>query len=163
MKRLFVYILSLVSLIYAPTALGNPTPMELRVMQTRMFLKTPAEVMTAFQSLCYDKEMNPAFVPGYFTLPGMCLGGTLDYKIKVFGKMKIPEGQISEISFTFAPGTTADNESSVLRIRIKEWRMKKRMPQSIQVKDPEIYSRIFDELGQYLFVEAIPWTPDIQN
>ena len=77
--------------------------------------------------------------------------------------MKIPEGQISEISFTFAPGTTADNESSVLRIRIKEWRMKKRMPQSIQVKDPEIYSRIFDELGQYLFVEAIPWTPDIQN
>tara|TARA_R110002126_G_scaffold122634_7_gene264448 strand:+ start:2223 stop:2699 length:477 start_codon:yes stop_codon:yes gene_type:complete len=143
------------------TAAAQITPMEMRIIQTRLFEKPPREVYNALSSLCNDMSLQAG---GIFSQGGLqCLNiGMPDYKQGWTGKIKIKPGQIFRIQFSCEQPCDVDaDKKTVVRTRIHYYGEK--VNEHVQSVDPADYSKIFDQIGQYLFIEAIEWTPNVQH
>ena len=130
-------------------------------MQTRIFEKTPREVYNAVNSLCQDMTLQPM---GRFSQGGLtCLSvGAPKFKQSWSGKIKVEPGQIFQIKFSCEHPCQPDvDEKTVVRSRIQYHA--EQIGQHEQSVNPSDYSKIFDQIGQYLFIEAIEWSPDVQQ
>ena len=155
----FILITAMSSLVIG----AEVTPMELRIMQSRLFEKTPAEVETAITELCGDYDL---LVMGSLTNKGMtCLqnGMPPDVKASWAGEPIFPENSIFMLQFRCAGKCVLENTKVAVRMRAQLFESGKNIAQSkYQPKTAGFYSPWFNAIDEYLFIEAIDWSPDIQ-
>ncbi|MBU3603470.1 hypothetical protein [Polynucleobacter sp. AP-Kaivos-20-H2] len=142
--------------------------LELRAMQTRKFLKSPTVVVKAITELNKDKGSKCVglSVPKY-----SCQGTMQDVTVgdKVVKKCMAPDGvssgiikmQSSSGECTSSTGMNASyeidsnypaNTQTIVRIRLSS-------SSNPQIADPAAYSRIFKQIADGLFIDAIQLTP----
>ena len=123
------------------------TPMELRVMQTRVFETNPETVVAAIVEMCRDHNLMPA---GKFTKGGLkCLGHD------------VRKGSVAQWLFSSKPGASLEDSETLVRVRTTLRGDYGGL--GGQVNDPKHYSWVFDQIGSYLFMNAIPWEPPTQQ
>ena len=123
------------------------TSMELRIMQTRIFEADPQSVVDAINNLCLDSDLQGG---GRLTKGGIVCNG-VDTK----------PGTIARLVFTTKSGAKIEDTETTIRIRA--YLRGDYGALGDQVKDPDHYSTIFDQLAQHLFINAIPWEPPVQH
>lgn len=164
MKKLLT--LAIATALLVPTyALADDevTPLQLKVMQTRKFMKPSIEVAKAAAE---DGEASGAY---------RCFNHVAITQPILTAK-KIPP-QPGEVSCMFAPkismfshGTdgiakltyeivpNSDDTETTVRIKISvNWKDPK------PVTDPEVYAKHFKNMGDLIFIEAIPLSPAVQH
>ena len=142
------------------SALADVSPMELRILQTRVFEKNPYEVYDAITALCEDRSLNPM---GRFSQGGLtCLSiSSPEFKVGFLGNVKVPPKQVFSIKFSCQrPCDLEDGEKTIVRIRVNHHA--DQIGQQEQSTDPADYDELFDAIAQYLFIEAIEWDPAVQ-
>lgn len=123
------------------------TPMELRVMQTRLFATDPVTVVEAIMEMCRDNDLMPM---GRLSQGGLtCIGQNLK------------KGSIAQLVFSTKPGVKLEDTETLIRIRSTARGDYGAL--GSQNKNPRHYSAIFDQVGQYLFMNAIEWRPPTQH
>ena len=134
------------------------TPLQLKVMQTRKFLKPSLEVAKASTE---DGE----------SIGGRCVNQVSMFKPEPNGKnlragevrcMFMPKSalfsseDVARITYEISP--SQDDAETTVRMKIfVNWREPK------PVTDPEVYSKRFKSIGDLVFIEAIPLSPAVQN
>jgi hypothetical protein len=150
------------------TSSSDISRLELRAMQTRKFLKSPTVVVKAIAELNKDKGSKCVglSVPKY-----TCQGTMQDSVVgdKTVKKCMAADGvstglvklQSSVAECTNATGMNASyeidsnfpaNNQTIVRIRLSN-------SSNPQISDPTVYSRIFKEIADGLFIDAIQLTP----
>ena len=146
MKKILAAIIA-ASALYMPFGANAVTPMELRVMQTRVFATDPQTVAEAIIEMCRDNDLMPT---GSLTRGGLsCIG------------MNVKKGTIAHLIFSSKPG--ADLEDTETLVRIRSTPRGDHGALGVQSKNPRHYSMLFDQVGQHLFMNAIPWEPPTQH
>jgi|SaaInlStandDraft_1057018.scaffolds.fasta_scaffold377940_1 hypothetical protein len=146
MKKILTATIIAIAL-YAPLGANAVTPMELRVMQTREFATDPQTVAMAIIEMCRDNDLTAS---GRLSRGGLVCVGT-----------NVKKGTIAQLMFSTKPGTDLEDTETLVRIRST--------PRGdygalgMQIKNPRHYSMLFDQVGQYLFMNAIPWEPPTQH
>ena len=156
MKRLVLFLIAVTSSMGASAEIS---PMELRIMQTRVFEKSPYDVYEAITTLCEDRSLNPM---GRFSKGGLtCRNASIpDIKVGFLGRTKIPPNQVASLKFSCQSPCDQDEGKAVVRIRVLHH---SGVAQQEQSSNPADYSELFDEIAQYLFIEAIEWDPAVQH
>ncbi|MBU3603471.1 hypothetical protein [Polynucleobacter sp. AP-Kaivos-20-H2] len=147
---------------------SDTSRLELRAMQTRKFLKSPTVVVKAITELNKDKGSKCVglSVPKY-----TCQGTMQDVVVgdKTVKKCMAADGvssglvkmQSSVAECTNSTGMNASyeidsnfpaNNQTIVRIRLSN-------SSNPQIADPTVYSRIFKEIADGLFIDAIQLTP----
>lgn len=135
------------------------TPLQLKVMQTRKFMKPSAEAAKAASE---DGESMGA---------RQCINQIAMYKREANGKNLRPgevhclympknvlfsSGDISRVTYEITPNQ--DDTETTVRMKIfVNWKEPK------PVTDPEVYAKRFKNMGDLIFIEAIPLSPAVQN
>ena len=102
MKKILTAIIVALTL-YMPVVVNAVTPMELRVMQTRVFATDPQKVAEAIIEMCRDNDLMPA---GSLTRGGLkCIG------------MNVKKGTIAQLEFSSKPGADLEDTETLVRIR----------------------------------------------
>ena len=130
-----------------PISASAVTPMELRVMQTREFATDPQTVAEAIVEMCRDNDLMPM---GSLTKGGLTCIGT-----------NVKKGTIASLLFSSKPGAKLEDTETLVRIRSTA--RGKYGSLGDQIKKPKHYSMLFDQVGQYLFMNAISWEPPTQQ
>ena len=141
-------------------AIADMSPMEMRILQTRVFEKNPYEVLDAIAALCEDRSLNPM---GSFSKGGVtCLSiSSPEFKVGFFGDVKVPPKQVFSLKFSCQrPCDLEESKKTVVRIRVNHHA--DQIGQHEQSTDPADYAELFDAIAQYLFIEAIEWDPAVQ-
>jgi hypothetical protein len=155
-------LISITLTIFCSPTFAELSPLQLRVMQTRVFEKPPEEVLTALANLCMDKAMAVQFNAGLHFRQGGCVNPSPTIDSGFFG-IKMPPGQTAQITYQLTPPGKAEDTKTTIRLRVTEWALDGYSPKMEPVTESEAYSRLFDFLGQYLFIEGIEWSPDLQG
>lgn len=163
MKKLIpLLVLTLAAIAPMVHADDEVTPLQLKVMQTRKFMKPSLEVSKAAvedgESLGATKCINQ--VASFQRIPNPKrgpIGGEVSCmfmpKISVFS---IVTDSLTRITYEIAPNQD-DTETTVRIKMLTNWKEPK------PVKDPEEYAKRFKSMGDLIFIEAIPLTPAVQN
>lgn len=152
------------------------TRLQLKMMQTRMFLKHPAEITKAIMTLGKDmggrcqgippmfmagKQLPDSGVVNCIFLPKPASLNILHF-IPIFGWAAIVANDLSQskgtvISYEMEAKPGADE--TIVRIRIYG------DPNGIknQIEDPMAYKQAFKELADGLFIDALEISPGIQE
>ena len=142
-----VLLASTLAIFCSPT-LAELSPLQLRVMQTRVFEKPPEEVLTALANLCMDKAMAVNFNAGLHFRQGGCVNPSPTVQPGFFGA-KIPPGQTAQITYQLTPPGKVEDTKTTIRLRVTEWAMDGATPKMQPVTESKAYSKLFDFLGQY--------------
>lgn len=137
------------------------TPLQLKVMQTRKFMKPSGEVAKAASEdgesagarQCINQiAMLQQRSPGKNLRSGdvHCI---FMPKISVFSH---GTDSITKINYEITPNQD-DTETTVRMKILVNWKEPK------PVTDPEVYAKRFKNMGDLIFIEAIPLTPAVQN
>ncbi|AQA20031.1 hypothetical protein BST95_19075 [Halioglobus japonicus] len=153
MNKIIVILL----LLLPSLASAELTPLEMRVMQTRIFEKANPEVIESLRTLCEDLGALGTKVAAD-GVRARCIW-TAEVKPGFF-KAKIPEGQLAKIDYV---ASDIENDSTTVRLRVYFWEMKGHSPTMIQSVDTASYSQYFKTIADYLFIESIDWTPPTQE
>ncbi len=162
MKRLLI--LAIATTLLTPAyALADEevTPLQLKVMQTRKFLKSSVEVAKAAAEdgesagarQCINQiAMLQQRTPGKNLRSGdvQCI---FMPKISVFSH---GTDAITKITYEITPNAE-DTETTVRMKILVNWKEPK------PVTDPEVYAKRFKNMGDLIFIEAIPLSPAVQN
>lgn len=163
MKKLLT--LALATALLTPAAYtfadDEVTPLQLKVMQTRKFIKPSAEVAKAASEdgesagarQCINQiAMLQQRTPGKNLRSGdvQCI---FMPKISVFSH---GTDAITKITYEITPNAE-DSETTVRMKILVNWKEPK------PVTDPEIYAKRFKNIGDLIFIEAIPLSPAVQN
>ena len=154
----------IVTFLFSSIIVADVTPIELKLIQTRMFEKQPSQVVQAIADMCADLDAN-------YTIPSSALNGrssvtclfAMDMpKIGYFG-LKVKKNQkVGTIKGVLS--WDKNQESTVVRLRISMYGNKKdTWSTQKQSKDPSVYSKYFRSIADYMFVDAIEWSPPIQE
>lgn len=141
-------------------AVADMSPLEMRILQTRVFEKNPYEVYDAITALCEDRSLTPM---GLFSKGGLTCASISapEFKVSFLGKIKVPPKQVYSIKFSCQrPCDIEDGEKTIVRIRVMHHG--DQIGQQEQSSDPADYAELFDSIAQYLFIEAIEWDPAVQ-
>lgn len=164
MKKLLT--LALATTLLTPAAYtfadDEVTPLQLKVMQTRKFMKPSLEVSKAAAedaesigaTMCVNQiailqlrsQDNINKKPGDVA----CM---LRPKISVFSH---GTDAITKITYEITPNPD-DTETTVRMKILVNWKEPK------PVTDPEVYAKRFKNIGDLIFIEAIPLSPAVQN
>ena len=139
------------------------TPLQLKVMQTRKFMKPSVEVAKAAaedgESMGAMKCINQiAMYQNYRNTTKMppksgevsCM---FTPKISMFSH---GTDSITRITYEITPNPD-DTETTVRMKILTNWKEPK------PVTDPEVYAKRFKSIGDLIFIEAIPLSPAVQN
>ena len=137
---------------------ANMTPFELKVMQTRVFTAPLKEVSTAIGEMCKDLDAS-MFLPMGDTVT--CAFTPPQPKIGMFG-LKVKKGIVGKIEASLS--WKDDKESTIVRLRISRYGDDSstwiKMSQS---KDATLYQTYFRSIADYMFIDAIEWSPATQE
>lgn len=168
-------LLSTSSFVFAQDA--QPTPLQLKQMQTRKFMKNVDDVAKGIKSNCEDAGSTQAVItaPMYEkgrVLPntgmGKCyftpkpMGVSLLSFIPIVGDIKTlsdlsdREKAISQMSFDL--DSKQGSNETVVRMRIFTG-----VSGETQIYDEEIYKDKFKKLGDSLYIEALPINASVQQ
>ena len=137
------------------------TPLQLKVMQTRKFMKPSVEVAKAAaedgESIGAQQCINQIAIFTRSSTSKNLKGGDVACwfapKISMFSH---GTGSITRITYEITPN--ADDTETTVRMKIlTNWKEPK------PVTDPEVYAKRFKNIGDLIFIEAIPLSPAIQN
>ena len=152
--------------------------LELRAMQTRKFLKSPQAVASSISELYKDKNQQCLGVkpPVYACPSGISMTKTIKGKpvsycanpdgTPAVDQQMIKRSDLSPDGFcvgggyktTFSIDTNyPESTTTTLRIRISNF--KAGNPSETQVTNPAAYSKVFKEIADGLFIDAIELTP----
>jgi hypothetical protein len=147
---------------------SDTSRLELRAMQTRKFLKNPTVVVKAITELNKDKGSKciGLSVPKYTcqgTMQDTMVGGKTVKKCMAADGVStgLVKAQSSVGECTNSTGMNASyeidsnfpaNNQTIVRIRLSN-------SSNPQIADPAVYSRIFKEIADGLFIDAIQLTP----
>ena len=145
------------------------TPLQLRVMQTRVFNKPLTDVIKAIKSYCAD--MNGTLIPGKvgcivkkhslktpFIFKGEKYETRQSWYNNLFIDYEFPDaepGQVSSINMGI-PVTGSMKPKTIVRIRLKFGSAK---GYSDQLSNPVFYDEQFKALADTLFIDAIVLNP----
>lgn len=137
------------------------TPLQLKVMQTRKFMKPAVEVAKAAaedgESMGAMKCTNQ--IAMYDRIPNAKIKKSGEVtcifmpKISVFSR---GTDEITRITYEITPNQE-DTETTVRMKILVNWKEPK------PVTDPEVYAKRFKSVGDLIFIEAIPLSPAVQN
>ena len=117
-------------------------------MQTRIFATNPKTVVAAIVEMCRDNDLMAA---GQFSTKGLvCIG------------QDVRVGSVAQQLFTSSLSINVEEDTETL-VRVRTTLRGKHGSLGGQVKDPRHYSQVFDQIGAYLFMNAIPWEPPTQH
>ena len=164
MKKLLTLAIATILLVPAyALADDEVTPLQLKVMQTRKFMKPSAEVAKAAaedgESMGAMRCINQiAMRQNYQNLTKMppkpgevtCM---FPPKISMFSQ---GTDSIAKITYEITPNPD-DTETTVRMKILTNWKEPKPVP------DPEFYAKRFKSIGDLIFIEAIPLSPAVQN
>ncbi|MGV0952900.1 MAG: hypothetical protein ACOYBR_01170 [Fluviibacter sp.] len=163
MKKLLpLLMLSILASSPMANADDEATPLQLKVMQTRKFLKPSLEVSKAAaedgESLGAQKCINSiAMRQQVAAITKKSTDGDVSCmfipKISVFSH---GTDSITRITYEITPNQN-DTETTVRIKMLVNWKNPK------PVTDPEEYAKRFKSMGDLIFIEAIPLTPAIQS
>lgn len=158
--KILLPILMLTLIGTAPLALADDevTPLQLKVMQTRKFMKPSLEVSKAAaedgESLGATRCINHIALRSD---PKNHRSGEVSCmfmpKISMFSH---GTDSITRITYEITPNQD-DTETTVRIKMLKNWKEPK------PVTEPEEYAKRFKSIGDLIFIEAIPLTPAVQN
>jgi hypothetical protein len=155
-------ILSLAIIVPAANADDEVTPLQLKVMQTRKFMKPSLEVSKAAaedgESLGATKCINQIAIMNQRSTsskspPSGEVSCLFMPKISMFSH---GTDSITRVTYEITPNQ-ADTETIVRIKMLKNWKEPK------PVTEPEEYAKRFKSMGDLIFIEAIPLTPAVQN
>lgn len=137
------------------------TPLQLKVMQTRKFMKPSVEVAKAAaedgESIGAQQCINQIAIFTRSSASKNLKGGNVACwfapKISVFSH---GTDSIARITYEITPNSD-DTETTVRMKILTNWKEPK------PVTDPEVYAKRFKSIGDLIFIEAIPLSPAIQN
>lgn len=164
MKRLLT--LALATALLTPAAYtfadDEVTPLQLKVMQTRKFMKPSLEVSKAAaedaESIGATQCVNQIAIlqqrsPNAKSKTPGDVGCFFMPKISLFSH---GADSIARITYEITPNQD-DTETTVRMKILTNWKEPK------PVTDPEVYAKRFKSIGDLIFIEAIPLTPAVQN
>ncbi len=135
------------------------TPLQLKVMQTRKFMKPSVEVAKAAsedgESIGAHRCINQIAMLQQRT-PGKNLRSGEVQCLFMPKNVLFASGDIARITYEITPNQD-DTETTVRMKILTNWREPK------PVTDPEVYAKRFKSIGDLIFIEAIPLTPAVQN
>ena len=152
--------------------------LELRAMQTRKFLKSPQAVVNSINELYKDKNQQCLGVkpPMYACPSGISMTKTIKGKPASFcanpdgtpaaDQQMIKRSDLSPDGFcvgggyktTFSIETNyPESTTTTLRVRITNYKVGN--PTETQVTNPAAYSKVFKEIADGLFIDAIELAP----
>lgn len=163
LSKSIICIATLLSLSLVTTVVAaDMTPLELRVMQTRVFAAPPIEVSTAIEDMC--KDLDSAFViPVARANSGTvtCSFTMAMPKVGIFG-LKVKKGLLGKIEASLS--WKDDKESTVVRLRLSRYGDDSdTWMQMTQSKIPTLYQTYFRSIADYMFIDAIEWSPASQE
>lgn len=137
------------------------TPLQLKVMQTRKFLKPSVEVAKAAaddgEGVGAQKCINP--IGMYQRTPNaknLRQGEVTCLFVPKYSMFSSGADDIRRITYEVTPNQD-DTETTVRMKIVMGW--KEQRP----VTDPEVYAKRFKNMGDLIFIEAIPLNPAVQN
>jgi len=164
MKKLLT--VAIATILLAPAcALADDevTPLQLKVMQTRKFMKPSAEVAKAAaedgESMGAMRCINQIAIRQNYQnatkMPPKSGDVTCMFtpKISMFSQ---GTDSIAKITYEITPNPD-DTETTVRMKILTNWKEPK------PVTDPEFYAKRFKSIGDLIFIEAIPLSPAVQN
>ncbi len=163
MKKLIpLLVLTLATIAPMVHADDEVTPLQLKVMQTRKFIKPSLEVSKAavedgeslgatrcgnFFAIAHQRSNNSKNRPS---------GEVTCMFTPKFSMLSIDNDSIRRVTYEITPNQ--DDTETTVRLKIfTGWKDTK------QVTDPEEYAKRFKSMGDLIFIEAIPLTPAVQN
>lgn len=159
MKKLLPFLM-LTILASSPFAHADDevTPLQLKVMQTRKFMKPIKEVAKAVKEdgesigahTCMAGKFTEAGKDSEITGTVICL---FRPQVRVFTSSS---SDIMKISYDLSAPPN-DSETTVRMKIMTNWREPK------LVTDQETYAKRFKSIGDMIYIEAIPLTPAVQN
>lgn len=161
MKRLIpLLILAVIGSSPSVYADDEVTPLQLKVMQTRKFIKPAIEVAKAAKEdgeASGSRGCNISPMLTHNINPKVAKSGEVRCLFSpTFGTFGIKSGGISKIAYEIS--ANLEDTETTLRLKIfTDWQEPK------QVTDPEVYAKHFKRIGDLIFIEAIPLTPAVQN
>jgi hypothetical protein len=159
MKRLIpLLILAVIGTSPSVYADDEVTPLQLKVMQTRKFLKPIVEVAKASKE---DGESMGAYNCSSPLLIIQRKERPIDTSVtcRFMPKTHIfTTGSGDLFKITYELSSSADDRETTVRIKILT---NARDPK--QVTDTEAYAQRFKSIGDLIFIEGIPLTPPVQN
>jgi len=147
---------------------ADMTHMERKVMQTRIFTSPPSEVATAVENMC--KDLDAAHVIGgqIIAYPGnnrgvvTCVMNISMPEVGFLGVLKVKEGQIAQIEASLS--WEDDKESTLVRLRVSRYGDdKSTWMTKTQSENPVYYQTYFRSIADYMFMDAIEWSPSAQE
>ncbi len=163
MKKLIsLLVLTLATIALMAHADDEVTPLQLKVMQTRKFMKPSLEVSKA--AVEDGESLGATRCGNFFAIahqrsnisknrPSGEVTCMFTPKMSMFS---IVTDSLTRVTYEITPNQD-DTETTV---RIK---MLKNFKDPKPVTDPEEYSKRFKSMGDLIFIEAIPLTPAVQN
>lgn len=157
---------------------SEPSRLELRAMQTRKFAKSPQTVAIAINELYKDKNQQCLGVqaPTYACPSGVSVSKVINGKPTTYcansdgtpaAEQKLikhaalsPDGFCMGAGYktTFAIDTNyPESSTTTLRVRVSNYRPGS--PTETQSTNPAVYNKIFKEIADGLFIDAIELTP----
>ena len=138
----------------AAPAVPEPTPLELRVLQSRKFLKPIVHVTRAIKT--YGEDAGAQCVAGLRkdappTQPIGQVACSFPFEIKR-GVFTV---KIKEKILRFTGELVGDEASTETTVRLRIYKQMKD-GSTVQVTEPEIYSEVFARIGEALLIAAIP-------
>jgi hypothetical protein len=155
----------------------TPSPLELRVMQSRKFLKPLVEVMAGVKTFCEDLGSTGVFVTpaivseeSVATHPGLknSLGKSLPKEVRCIWTPKLSPNP-GFLGLFSTPGKITNKYAnlSVSVVRVEEDGVAVRMrifnTENSQIADPGEYVRAYELIGETLFIQAIEIDPIEQH
>jgi hypothetical protein len=160
-KLLAILMLSLIGTAPLAHADDEVTPLQLKVMQTRKFMKPSLEVSKAAvedgESMGAIQCSNAVAIYQRFPNRKGPMGGEVTCIFKpIISAFSHGTDSITRITYEITPNQD-DTETTVRIKMLTNWKEPK------PVKDPEEYAKRFKSIGDLIFIEAIPLTPAVQN
>ena len=141
---------------------ANMTPLELKVMQTRVFTAPPKEVSIAIGDMC--KDLDAAFVipvAGANSGTVTCSFTVATPKVGLLG-LKVKKGVVGKIVASLS--WKDDKESTIVRLRVSRYGDdSSTWMQMKQSRTPALYQTYFRSIADYMFIDAIEWSPASQE
>ena len=129
------------------------TPLQLKVMQTRKFMKPIKEVAKAAQEDGESLGARCIQIKNTAQNPDDGISGTVTCHF-----MPNVSNSSQPVNLVYELSAPPKNNETTVRIKISSnWAEPK------PVKDPEVYAKRFKSIGDLIFIEAIPLSPAVQN
>ena len=152
---LVVVIACIGQVILAAPAVLEPTPLELKLLQSRKFLKPVRDVAKAIKTYSEDAGAHTCNARLDEDAPSARLTGQIACAFPPQIKAGVFSVKIKEKIIKIAGELVGDEAGTETTVRLRIYQQKKD-GSIVQVTQPDVYSEAFSRIGEALFVAAIP-------